>query len=347
MAPNPICDMNLLLYIRIMGFYLIIASLVAVLGLWFYYEYRLRKKQNLNFQNSLDDETLYIDGVPVALDELDDLVNGDPDEGVKFQWDTMFKEDLMKFEGEFLIPGLPLNEERRQSIDDAFLYVLELFGDELINKPILTRDHPIFPIEINDTSEIIPLAHKIAEVMDIDPSLLEIGFFEGAKPVDPASIDSANKEVSAAGLYYGKNENGKYQVDFDDTIHVDVERITATIAHEFSHIKLLGEGRMEENSEELTDMLPLFYGFGLFNSEMVLTFKRESNGLQNSWQSNTLGYLSFADWGYLFALYMYKRNEMEPEWFKYLNKTVSKDCKLALDFILANPDKVLQTSTKS
>ena len=104
---------------------------------------------------------------------------------------------------------------------------------------------------------------------------------------------------------------------------------------------------MEENSEELTDMLPLFYGFGLFNSAMVLAFTRESNGTQSSWQSNTLGYLSFADWGYLFALYMHMRDEMEPQWFDHLNKTVSKDCKLALDFILANPDKVLRAPTKS
>lgn len=330
-----------------MAVYISIVSIIAVFGLWFYYEFRLRKKENAILEDSLDDETLYIDGIPVELHELGDLVNGDPDEGVKFKKDTMFKEDLMQFEGEFLIPGLPLNEERRQSIDDAFLYVLELFGNDIIKKPILTRDHPIFPVEIKETSEIILLAHKIAEVMGINPKTLDIGFFQGAKPVDPSAIDTENKDNSAAGLYYGKTSDGKYKVDFADTIHEDVGRIIATIAHEFSHIKLLGEGRMEENSEELTDMLPLFYGFGLFNSDMVLTFKRESNGLQTSWQSNTLGYLSFADWGYLFALYMYMRDEMQPNWFDHLNKTVAKDCKLSLDFILANPDKVLKTSTRS
>lgn len=327
--------------------YISFVSLVAVFGLLSYYELRIRKKKNTSLESSLNDETLYIDGVPVEQDELGDLVNGDPDEGVILIKDTMFKEDLMQFEGEFLIPGLPLNEERRQSIDDAFLYVLELFGDDILKRPILTRDHPIFPIEINDKSEIIHLAHKIAEVMEIDPKTLIIGFFEGANPVDPAAIDPENKNTSAAGLYYGKSSDGKYIIGLEDTLHEDVGRIIAIIAHEFSHIKLLGEGRMEENSEELTDMLPLFYGFGLFNSDMVLTFKRESNGLYTSWQSNTLGYLSFADWGYLFALYMYKRNEMQPKWFDHLNKTVSKDCKLALDFILTNPDKIFQTPTKS
>ena len=74
-----------------MAFYISIASIVVVLGLWFYYEFRLRKKENAKLQNSLDDETLYLDGVPLELDELGDLVNGDPEEGIKFNRDTMFK----------------------------------------------------------------------------------------------------------------------------------------------------------------------------------------------------------------------------------------------------------------
>lgn len=324
-----------------------IVSIVVVVALVFYYELRIKKKEDAKIQDSLDDEKLYVDGEAIDFEDLGDIAKGDPEEGIRFNKDTMFKDDLMQFEGEFLIPGLPLNEERRQSIDDAFLYVLELFGKDIIHKPILTRDAPIFPIEINEVSEIIPLAHEIAKVMDIDPKSLDIGFFQGAQAVDISAVDPDNRETSAAGLYYGKNSEGKYEVNFADNIHVDVGRIIATIAHEFSHIKLLGEGRMQENSEELTDMLPLFYGFGLFNSDTVLTFTRESQGTQSSWQSNTLGYLSFADWGYLFALYMYVRNEKEPEWFHHLNKTVSKDCKLALDFIVANPDKVLQVVGKS
>lgn len=330
-----------------MAVYIGVAIIVVLLGLWFNYESRKRKRENEKLQSSLDDESLYIDGVRVDSNKLDELINGNPEDGIILKKDTMFKEDLMQFEGEFLIPDLPLNEERRQSIDDAFLYVLELFGDDILKKPILTRDHPIFPNEINDKDEIISLAHNIAKVMDIDPKTLKIGFFQGAKPIDPSAINPENKDTSAAGLYYGKNEQGKYEVDFADTIHQDVGRVIATIAHEFAHIKLLGEERMEENSEEITDMLPLFYGFGLFNSDKVLTFTRDSNGTQTSWESNTLGYLSFADWGYLFALYMYKRDEIKPEWFDHLNKTVAKDCKLALDFIIANPDKVLQNQTTS
>ncbi len=318
-----------------------ILLIMAVLLSWmFYSNYRKRQKIRRELSDSLDDETIHVDGVRVSFEDLGEIAKGDPEEGVKYVKDTMFREDLMQFKGEFLIPGLPLNEERRLSIDDCFLYLQELFGkDLLLNKDVLTVHDAIFPVEINSTSEIVPLAHSVARIMDIDPKKLKIGFFQGSAPVDPASVDNTQENKSAAGLYYGKNENGIYEVNFADNIHQEPERLIATIAHEFAHIKLLGEERMDENAEELTDMVPLFYGFGLFNSNAVFKFSRTNE----NWSTNTLGYLSQVDWAYLFALYRYVRNEKDPEWFRHLNKTIAKDSDLAYDFILANPAKVLQS----
>lgn len=319
-----------------MAVYIGVAIIVLALGAWFYYEYNKRQQQNNLLEESLEDESLYVDGVRVNFEEVEGS-NGDPDADVVYKKDTMFRDDLMKFEGEFLIEGLPLNEERRLSIDDAFLYLQELFGKEMpIKKPVLTPYDDVFPIEINELSEIIPLAEKIAVIMDIDPKSIELDFFEGSKPTDPSTTETTYS--GAAGLYHGKNEAGKYVVTLADDMTGKPGRAIATIAHEFAHIKLLGEERMDENSEELTDMLPLFYGFGLFNSAYVFTFSRDKEG----WSTSTLGYLSQVDWAYLFALYLYVRNEKEPEWFEHLNKTIAKDCRIAYNFIIKNPEKVLQ-----
>jgi len=321
-----------------MAVYVSVAILVVLLSLMFYSNHLKREKIRKQLEASLEDENLYIDGVRVNFEELEGST-GNPDEGVVYTKDTMFRDDLMKFEGEFLIEGLPLNEERRLSIDDAFLYLQELFGkDLLLKKPVITPYDIMVPQEINSPADIELLAGNIARIMDIDPDNIELGLFEGAKPVDPMTYDKDPNDITAAGLYYGKNENGKYLVTLADNMNAEPQRLIATIAHEFAHIKLLGEERMAENSEELTDMLPLFYGFGLFNAGHVFTFSKDKEG----WSSSTLGYLSQADWAYLFALYLYERGEKEPEWFEYLNKTVAKDCRKAYDFIMANPDKVLQ-----
>lgn len=323
-----------------MELYITLAILAGLLGLWFYMSNRKRKKVNERIDASLEDTSIYVEGVGnIQFEDLHEMVNGNPEEGVKHTKDTMFREDLMQFEGEFLIPDLPLNEERRLSIDDAFLYLQELFGKDIMaKKPLRTLDEPLFPASIHELSEVIPLAHSIAEIMDIDPESLEIGFYEGDKAPDP---DSAYENNSAAGLYYGKNEAGNYEVGFADNLHLEPERLIATIAHEFAHIKLLGEERMAENSEELTDMVPLIYGFGLFNSNSAFKFSRDNR----SWSTSKLGYLTQVDWAYLFALYLYVRDEKDPEWLRHLNKTIAKDCELAYNFIVANPDMVLQAQS--
>lgn len=241
----------------------------------------------------------------------------------------------------FLIRDVPLNEERRLSIDDAFLYLIELFGEQLLHqKTLLTAHDEIFPESIHDLSEIIPLTKTIAKIMDIDPDLLEIGFFEaGIRETHPKTGDIVYYEKKGyTGLYHSKNENGKFVVTLSDDIHHDMDLLIATIAHEFAHIKLLGENRIAENSEELTDMLTLIYGLGLFAANMSFKFEKYSGG----WKHSKQGYLHQTDWGYLFALYMYVRKEEDPTWLRHLNKTVARDCQRASGFIRKNKNKVLQ-----
>ncbi len=326
-------------YIAYIVFFGPIICFVIIYLIW---EKRKLRKQGPVLPDP-DDGSIYVEGVGlVKFEEMSEMVNGDPNEDVKQVKDTMFREDLMQFEGEFLIPGLALNEERRLSIDDAFLYMQELFGEDLVKqKPVLTIHDALFPVEIKDLSAVIPLTYTIAKIMDIDPDDLEIGFFEGDKGADMDLQNGSYQYSGAAGLYYGKNENGKYEVTFSDTLYREPERLIATIAHEFAHIKLLGEERMEENSEEMTDMLPLFYGFGLFNSNSVFKFSGETN----RWSTSKLGYLTQVDWAYLFALYLYVRNEKEPEWMQYMNRTIAKDCSFAYNFIMNNPDRVLQVQS--
>lgn len=278
----------------------------------------------------------------VKFEDLGEEATADPDAFIPKAFKEV-PENIETNPDDFLIADLPLYEERRLSIDDAFLYLLELFGKKvLIQKPLISLYDERFPEKINSVSEIIPLAHTIAKIMDIDPNDLEIGFFEaGIREFDPDTGDTIYYEQEpVAGLYHGKNEQGKYVVTISDDIHGEVDRVISTIAHEFSHIKLLGEGRMEENAEELTDMVPLFYGLGLFNANTSFKFDKHNRG----WAHSRLGYLGQVDWGYLWALYLYVREEQEPEWFKYLNKTVARDCRRALEFIQANKEKVLQTA---
>jgi hypothetical protein len=305
----------------------------ALILLWVYlYKRSHTKKQEELTRESLEDESIYIEGIGnVKYEDLDTIVEEVPEDPLQKQDANIFSEDLLEFEGQFMIPDVPLNEERRLSIDDAFLYLQELFGKDILRRKIMrTMDDKIFPIQLNDAEDIYRLAQTIARIMDINPEKIVLDYF------------SENEYHEAAGLYKGKDEDGNYHVALLDSIYTDIEKVIATIAHEFAHIKLLGEERMDENSEELTDMVTLIYGFGIFNSNVV--FKLTGDHVERSWTTSSTGYLSQADWGYLFALYQYVSGNSKPHWITYLNKTIAKDAALAYEFMIANPALVLQNT---
>ena len=110
----------------------------------------------------------------------------------------------------------------------------------------------------------------------------------------------------------------------------------ATLAHEFSHIKLLGERRIAENDEMLTDLSTVVFGLGIFNANSC--FKQFK--LFNAWGHNSIGYMKQQEWGYALALYAYFREEENPEWVKYINANIKSDFKKSQAYILSNSDKV-------
>ncbi len=110
----------------------------------------------------------------------------------------------------------------------------------------------------------------------------------------------------------------------------------ATLAHEFAHIKLLGENRLDFNDESLTDLTTVVFGCGIFNAKSSFKEFKSFDGYGH----NTLGYLKQREWGYALALYSFYRNEEKPDWIKFLSPNLKSDVKKGLDFVHANTDKV-------
>jgi hypothetical protein len=105
--------------------------------------------------------------------------------------------------------------------------------------------------------------------------------------------------------------------------------MVATLAHELAHVKLLGENRIEDNDEKLTDLTVLIFGFGIFNANAAFQTFRTSNS--SGWRS--LGYLSQMEWGYALALLARARMENSPGWVEHLCINVKRDFKMAEKFL--------------
>lgn len=240
----------------------------------------------------------------------------------------------------------PIDPEMRLWMENSFLWLATQFGqDNIATKPMLHPTPEHFPITYDGSKEsLLKTAEIIARQMEIDISEVNLDIYE--QNIQEFSsdfghriwteVDKDSDEKMAAGLYFDKNEYGKYDILIEKKNLTDPENLAATLAHEFSHIKLLGEKRLDFNDEQLTDLTPVVFGLGIFNA----------NSAYKEWKSfdsyghNSIGYLKQREWGYALALYAYFKQEESPDWLKFLTTNIKSDVKKSLVFMYANTDKI-------
>ena len=246
--------------------------------------------------------------------------------------------------------GCPVSENNRLWLEDAFLLLLDFFGKENTQqRKVLTPHYSDFPVRYDGTEQSARETMKIvATQMEVPFDSIELGFYNDRE--DRVSAGSpygrsiylglAEGEKYAGGLYFGRAEHGKYEIWLNRSKLSEPESMVATLAHEIAHIKLLGENRLEENDEHLTDLTTVVFGLGIFNAnEAFQTFtKIDSYG----WRSG--GYLSQVQWGYALSLFAHIRGEKSPVWINHLTPNVKSDFLQGQQFIEANPKLVFQIS---
>lgn len=240
----------------------------------------------------------------------------------------------------------PIDSQMRLWMENAFVWLATQFEYEnIITKPMLLPTTEHFPIRYDGSKEsLTKTAEIVAKQMNIDFSEINLDIYE--QNIQEFSgdfghriwteVDKSSDDKMAAGLYFDKNEAGRYDILIEKQNLNDPENLVATLAHEFSHIKILGEKRLDVNDEQLTDLTPVVFGLGIFNANSA--FKEHKSF--NSYGHNSIGYLKQREWGYALALYAYFRKEKNSDWIKYLTANVRSDFKKSIDFIHANQDKV-------
>jgi hypothetical protein len=240
----------------------------------------------------------------------------------------------------------PIDPEMRLWMENSFLWLATQFGhDNIATKPMLrpTTDH--FPISYDSSKEsLTKTAEIVARQMEIDINEISLDIYEQTIQEFSSSfghriwteVDKDSGEKLAAGLFFDKNDQGKYDIFIEKKNLSDPENLVATLAHEFSHIKILGEKRLNFNDEQLTDLTPVVFGLGIFNANS--SFKEQKSF--DSYGHNSIGYLKQKEWGYALALYAFFRQEENPDWIKFLTPNIKSDFKKSMEFINANTDKV-------
>ena len=229
-------------------------------------------------------------------------------------------------------PPCPIPEERREWLEHAFNWLVCTFGEEAIMKrQVLIPHHADFPIRYNGSHEsAFETVRVIACQMEVDPNDIELFFYQdGLREISTGDLGSSifttgegkDGVKSSSGRYMGRQDDGKFHIALKEQNLREPEYMVATLAHELSHIKLLGEERLLENDEQVTDLNTIIFGLGIFNANAA--FASYQDFRSHGWRK--LGYLTQMDWGYALALFARIRGENDPDWTKHLCRNVKSD----------------------
>jgi hypothetical protein len=138
-----------------------------------------------------------------------------------------------------------------------------------------------------------------------------------------------DEDKLSSGQYLGKSKKGKYQILLETSKLKNPIALIATIAHELAHIKLLGEKRIKKNDELLTDLIPIIFGFGIFNANSIFQYQQDSSG----WRINSQGYLNEKMYGFALAKFALYRQDSKTEWSIYLTSTVKEEFEKSIIYL--------------
>jgi len=224
---------------------------------------------------------------------------------------------------------LPITKEDEIWVNEDLNWLRAEFGEEHfkeIQTVTPTKDFydRTFDGTEKDAEFILKRTMELMKIQDVE---IRLDFFsdnivemeDGTLLTTPADM---NGEWESAAGTYEVNEK-EIIISIETQQLKNPISLIATISHELSHQILLGENRIEENDEYLTDLTAISYGFGIFIGNSKFQFAQTSTINGSAWQSSNQGYLPEQIIAYSMAWLSKERNE-KIEYSKYLKKSIKK-----------------------
>ena len=220
-------------------------------------------------------------------------------------------------------------------MESSLRWFLGQFGTSVIYRdPVLpTADFLSRTGYTASAGEVEELVARLCELMLVDQGSFALELYDGAAEKEEIAPSGKRRTVGHFSM-----ASGRLVISLDQRETADPVLLTAIAVHELCHLRLLGEERIRSgrsDGERLTDLLTVYFGFGIFSTNAAMRFTRAERGFTvvsrgllddrslNAAKRNDgyrrLGYLSSAEFGYALACYCWVRGETEPAWARYVN----------------------------
>lgn len=230
----------------------------------------------------------------------------------------------------------PVDARTQEWMESSVRWFLGQFGTDVIYRdPVLpTADFLPGPGYAASVAEIEDIVGRLGELMQVAPENFALELFDGAGEEE---VVTASGKSHAVGHF--RVADGRMVISLDQRETAAPAQLAAIAVHELCHLRLLGEGRIRRDradGERLTDLLTVYFGFGVFTANAAMSFSRGHrgftivptaefddrtlNGARRGEGYRRLGYLSTAEFGYALACYSWVRGEAElPGWARHVN----------------------------
>ncbi len=226
-------------------------------------------------------------------------------------------------------PRCPVDFQAKTWVEGRLRWLGEQFGDTrfLEREPVLpTQAH--FP-ELFDARgcTLQALFERVCGWMDVDPARVELEVL--SEKVELGLVNQDGHAVGGAAGYY-RSDEGRERLQVCASQISQPLHLIGTLAHELSHLKLLGDDRLsgrELDNELVTDLCVVHHGLGIFLANgpraWLADFTRwPGTGLKKP------EYMTAAMYGWALAHQAWLRDETRPRWFTLLrgdSRTCARD----------------------
>lgn len=240
-------------------------------------------------------------------------------------------------------PKPSVTSEDKDWIEDAFIWFEQQYGQDFLkNVQTIEPTKDFFPIDFKGTEENAEqITQLICDYMQIKDVNIELYYFVDS-PLELANGIATQRDKNGpeqvAGLYHANRS--KVFIGIEHKVLKDPINLIATLAHELSHEILLGEGRLEKNDEELTDLNTIAMGFGIFTINTAFNFQQWRGATHQGWSVNKQGYIPEQVSAYAMALLANYQKATNLDWVQYLNPSARKMFKRNMEYLSKTTDEI-------
>lgn len=236
---------------------------------------------------------------------------------------------------DWLFPRLSLSTFEQAWVERRMRWLAAQFGlGPLRDCEVILPTETFFPDWNRQDQDPDQLMHQFGRWLHLDTTRLRL------------EVLPDDDMPAAAGLYLGDEK----VICIRESQLIIPEWTVTTLAHELAHELLLGQGRLTErhsDHEWVTDLLPVFFGLGIFSANCTVNDKSWNYGGWEFWQIQRQGYLGSHVFGYALAVFSFWREESQPSWAAWLRPDARRPFQAGLRHLQKHGDEAISGTTES